>query len=29
MQAARQLDKADVVLTPALVADLVHELFER
>ena len=29
MRAARQLDKADVVLTPALVADLVHELFER
>lgn len=28
LQAARQLDQADVVLTPALVADVVHELFQ-
>jgi hypothetical protein len=28
MQAASQLDESDVLLTPALVADVVHELFE-
>ena len=28
LQAARQLDQADVILTPPLVADTVHELFE-
>jgi hypothetical protein len=28
LQAARQLDKKDVILTPALVADIVHQLFE-
>lgn len=28
LQAATQLNRADVVLTPALVADAVHELFE-
>jgi hypothetical protein len=28
MQAASQLDESDVLLTPALVADIVHELFE-
>jgi hypothetical protein len=28
LQAARQLDQADVVLTPALVADAVHELYQ-
>jgi hypothetical protein len=28
LQAARQLDHGDVMLTPALVADTVHELFE-
>jgi hypothetical protein len=27
LKAAEQLDRADVVLTPALVADVVHELF--
>lgn len=27
LQAARQLDQDDVMLTPALVADVVHELF--
>jgi hypothetical protein len=28
LEAARQLDQSDVLLTPALVADVVHELFE-
>jgi len=28
LQAAKQLDRDDVVLTPALVADVVHELFQ-
>ncbi len=28
LQAARKLDNDDVVLTPALVADAVHELYE-
>ncbi len=28
LQAARQLDEADVLLTPALVADAIHELFQ-
>jgi hypothetical protein len=28
LQAAEKLDQADVLLTPALVADVVHELFE-
>ena len=28
LQAARQLDQADIILTPPLVADTVHELFE-
>lgn len=28
LKAARKLDEDDVVLTPALVADIVHELFE-
>jgi cell pole-organizing protein PopZ len=28
LQAARQLNQADVLLTPALVADVVHELFQ-
>jgi hypothetical protein len=28
LQAATELDQADVVLTPALVADTVHQLFQ-
>jgi hypothetical protein len=28
LQAAKQLDQSDVLLTPALVADVVHELFQ-
>jgi hypothetical protein len=28
LQAARQLDQDDVMLTPALVADVVHDLFQ-
>jgi hypothetical protein len=28
LQAARQLDQDDIMLTPALVADVVHELFQ-
>jgi hypothetical protein len=28
LQAAQQLDQDDVMLTPALVADVVHEIFK-